>query len=245
MKICHISDTHSSDVHNKLQILECDVLIHSGDIGGRTTPKELAEFLHWFNQQPAKVKIFIAGNHDICLDKQWISKQRTVGTVEYLLAKQNYEDSVSLIEAYPDIKYLNQKDYVYKGVKFYGIPYSPSFHRDRWVFNADAGIEMQKHISRIPTDVNVLIAHTPLHGILDLAQRLRLEEPEHIGSIDMRNVIIKRLHNLKLYCCGHAHENVGYVTQPISRTRYINVSNAAVVAHDWKQIITTPIIITI
>ena len=70
MKIVHISDSHGAKYHTKLEIPECDVLIHSGDIGGRTSPTEVQEFLAWFEKQPAKKRIFVAGNHDICLDYQ-------------------------------------------------------------------------------------------------------------------------------------------------------------------------------
>jgi len=59
MRLVHISDTHGKKYHNNLIIPECDVLVHTGDIGGRTTCFELVEFLEWFNKQPAKIKIFI------------------------------------------------------------------------------------------------------------------------------------------------------------------------------------------
>lgn len=62
MDIIHISDTHG--IH-KIEIPKCDVLIHSGDIGSRTDIKELKLFLDWFSKQPAKIKLFTAGNHII------------------------------------------------------------------------------------------------------------------------------------------------------------------------------------
>ena len=62
MDIIHISDTHGI---LKIKIPKCDVLIHSGDIGSRTNIKELKLFLNWFSKQPAKIKLFTAGNHII------------------------------------------------------------------------------------------------------------------------------------------------------------------------------------
>ena len=79
MQIVHISDTHT--YHNNLHIPNCDVLIHSGDIGNRTNLKELTEFLVWFEQQPANIKIFIGGNHDIILDKNEALKEQRKGNV--------------------------------------------------------------------------------------------------------------------------------------------------------------------
>jgi predicted phosphodiesterase len=46
MKLVHISDTHGAKHHTKLIIPECDVLIHSGDLGGRTTLFELTNQTH-------------------------------------------------------------------------------------------------------------------------------------------------------------------------------------------------------
>jgi hypothetical protein len=57
----------------------------------------------------------------------------------------NYKRAIDLIEQY-DIKYLCDKDYVFEGIKFYGSPYSPSFHREYWAFNADRGGEIKKNM---------------------------------------------------------------------------------------------------
>src|SRR5688572_14182989 len=136
MRIVHISDTHGYKFHQHVRVPECDVLVHTGDLGWyKTTIGELTEFLIWFEAQPAKVKIFIAGNHDVLLDKKWVMNRQSY--VDKLIWDQMYKDARILIPLYK-IKYLENTEYVYEGVKFWGSPYSPTFGND-WAFNADRG----------------------------------------------------------------------------------------------------------
>src|SRR5688572_20544656 len=96
LRIVHISDTHNK--HNGVQVPECDVVCFTGDMGGRTDLKELTQFLIWFEKLPAKVKIFTAGNHDICMDKKWVLKKKNEGFLEGMLANQAWHDARQLIE---------------------------------------------------------------------------------------------------------------------------------------------------
>ncbi len=66
MKILHISDTHNR--HRQLTNLpEADVAVHSGDVSMNGTIEEVLDFLNWFSALPYRHKIFVEGNHDICL----------------------------------------------------------------------------------------------------------------------------------------------------------------------------------
>lgn len=246
MKIVHLSDPHGAKAHSKFETPECDVLICSGDIGGRTNPLELTEFLIWFERQPARCKIFIAGNHDICLDPSRGGVLRQQGkVVEALIVEQQYRDSLEMIENYK-VKYLVNKDYVFEGVKFYGSPYSPSFHREHWVFNADRGDEISRVWGKIPSDINVLITHTPPYGILDdLHECARPGEDPHCGCKDLLGVIKKRLLNLKLHCFGHIHDNTGCELVKVSNTRRVLFSNGAIVDNQYKMLVVKPLIINI
>lgn len=248
MDICHISDTHGSKSHNRLEIPKCDVLIHSGDIGGKTNIFELSEFLIWFEKQPAKKKIWIAGNHDLILDKDWVKRKgQEMDSVAKTLLEQQHADALSLLNKY-NVKYLNNTDYVFEGVKFWGSPYSPSFHRKHWAFNADRGEEIKKIWARIPSDVDVLITHGPCKNILDkIEDKYREFEKEdlNVGDQDLFDVIKKRLFNLKLHCSGHIHDNVGIVLKNVSNTRRVLFSNGAVLNNDYKLIVTKPLIINL
>ena len=244
MKICHLSDTHT--YHERFTTPPCDVLIHSGDIGNRTTLNDLTLFLNWFETQPATKKIFIAGNHDLVLDKKEAVKQKALGNMYgWSKLQDDYKRAMEVIGHY-NVTYLADTDYVYQGIKFYGSPYSPSFHRERWAFNADRGAEISKHWAKIPSDVNVLITHTPVYGILDdLKEAARPNEDTHAGCTDLLGVIKKRLFALKLHCCGHVHDNFGVLQVRLSNSRRALFSNAAVFSNGAVQLIKEPLIISI
>ena len=66
MKIVCISDTHS--MHELVDVPEGDVLVHAGDFTSLGHLSEVQAFGVWFNAQPHKHKICIAGNHDHALE---------------------------------------------------------------------------------------------------------------------------------------------------------------------------------
>lgn len=246
MTFTHISDTHLK--HESLKLPKVDCIIHSGDEGSRTTPIELYNFMEWFNKQEAQLKIFIAGNHSICLDWNWVISQKKKGKYEGEVAEKNYKQGQEIINSYKDIKYLNNSEYIYEGIKFYGSPITPSFHRQYWAFNADRGEEINKYWAQIPTDVNVLITHGPPYGMLDVIPESFKSSPDedtHRGCKDLLNVIKKRLLKLRLNCFGHLHSSYGVVLEPVSNTRNVLFSNGSVLDEDYNLIIKTPLIITI
>ena len=66
MRIVQISDTHGR--HHLLKNLpDGDVLIHCGDFSDNGTEEEVLDFLNWFIDLPHPHKIFVTGNHDLCL----------------------------------------------------------------------------------------------------------------------------------------------------------------------------------
>jgi predicted phosphodiesterase len=66
MKILHLSDTHSK--HRELPPLpDADIIVHSGDFTFSGSEDEAYDFINWFCDLPYQHKIFIAGNHDMCM----------------------------------------------------------------------------------------------------------------------------------------------------------------------------------
>lgn len=246
MRIVHASDIHGH--FDEVQISECDIFAYTGDIGDRVTSvDDLKKFLEWMMAAPAKVRVWIPGNHDHILDPTWVDKMRDKGSVEGLLALQKYLDAKELISKY-NVKYLLNRDYVYEGVKFYGSPYSPSFHRERWAFNADRGEEIMKHWNKIPSDVNVLLTHTGPLGIMDVVptdRRSDWHKDGHVGCENLGEVIKNRLIKLKLHCFGHIHDNYGIQLLKVSNTRSVLFSNGACVSNQTKIIINKPLIINL
>jgi Icc-related predicted phosphoesterase len=232
MLIAFISDTHGAKFHMKLQIPECDVVAHSGDIGGRTNTMELAEFLTWFEKLPAKKKIFTAGNHDLCLDSDWAERQKNKNVIQGLIAEQQYNDSKKIIESF-DVVYLMNSSFEYEGVKFWGSPYSPSFHREHWAFNADRGGEIKQYWDVIPKDVDVLITHSPPKYILDKC----FDDGFNAGCEELN----KKLNEIQplIHSFGHIHE--GYGTHWQNKLLCINAS----VLNQNYQLVNKPILVEI
>lgn len=100
MKILHLSDTHG--LHHKIKDLPvADVIVHSGDISHHGTEEEVLDFLNWFIELPYQHKIFVTGNHDLCL---W-----------------DAED----IEDFPEnVHFLQDRGVEIEGVKFFGLAYN-------------------------------------------------------------------------------------------------------------------------
>ena len=102
MKILQISDTHNR--HRQLTNLpEADVIVHCGDFTENGTEEEVLDFLNWYIDLPYKYKIFVTGNHDLCL---WDAKD---------------------IEDLPEnVFFLQDRGVTIEGVKFFGIAYDHS-----------------------------------------------------------------------------------------------------------------------
>jgi Icc-related predicted phosphoesterase len=192
-KVVCISDTHN--LHQKITVPECDILIHAGDATGRGTLKEVSSFLYWLSQQPAKHKVLISGNHD------WIYES------DSFIAK-------NLVSQYQDIVYLEDSSAEIMGLKFYGSPITPRFFD--WAFNADED-DLYDTWSKIPDGIDFLITHGPPHGVLDIT-----DEGKAIGCPILANEIMYRI-KPKYHIFGHCHE--GYGQQKIEGITYVNASS--------------------
>lgn len=63
------SDTHG--MYRRLVVpYEADVIICAGDACEGFAPDQLKDFFDWYVSIPAKLRIFIAGNHDMVFDEQ-------------------------------------------------------------------------------------------------------------------------------------------------------------------------------
>ena len=98
MTILHISDTHG--FHEQLSCLPItDIIVHTGDFTFGGSESEASDFMKWFGNLPHKHKIFIAGNHDMCMFRK--------------------EDIKELPK---DVHYLCNSSVEIDGIKFYGMP---------------------------------------------------------------------------------------------------------------------------
>lgn len=192
MKLVSLSDTHNQ-LHN-VTIPDGDVLLYAGDLTGLGTLKEITKELETLKHKTSNFKkvILVAGNHD------WLAQKEPL-LMQILCAER-------------DFIYLNNSDYSYEGVKFYGSPHSPEFCN--WAFGY-AEDEAEALWSGIPNDVNVLITHSPPYGILDSVRNRPL------GCLSLRGRI-EDLKELKLHVFGHIHESAGQCK--VGDTTFVNAA---------------------
>ena len=97
MKILHLSDTHGK--HRELTNMpSADILVHSGDFTLSGDDMEALDFIEWLCDLPYNHKIFIAGNHDDCMQD-------------------------ASLEGLPkNVHYLSDSGIVIDGISFYGTP---------------------------------------------------------------------------------------------------------------------------
>ena len=145
--------------------------------------REVREFAEWFQRQPHRHKIFVAGNHD------WLF-QEDRKLAEWILG--------------PDIIYLQDNGVTLVGMLFYGSPWQPEFNS--WAFNMPRdGEELRSKWDLIPGETDVLITHCPPARILDMTQDGDSTGCELLGE---RIEFVKP----KVHLFGHIHEGYGVNT---------------------------------
>jgi Icc-related predicted phosphoesterase len=226
LKIISLSDTHNA--HKNIIVQPCDLLIHAGDatIGGEVD--ELESFANWFEKQPAKYKIFIAGNHERCL--YWFKDAQRM---EKMLADKG-------------IIYLNNSEIIIDGLKIYGSPNTPTF--GQWAFMKDRSV-IHEEWAKIPDDTQILITHGPAYKLCDsnLSRFSRTNSYDHLYVKDHHCgciALFNRLNNLEipLFLFGHIHPSGGENTK-YKKTACYNVASFAPVTKDKKKYYTELLII--
>ena len=149
MKIWHISDTHTH--HNLLTVPEgIDMIIFSGDCSNPRDPyvnkQEVLDFIAWMGSLNIKHKIFVAGNHDTSIERNFITR-------EFF-----YENGILYMEnSFTEIE----------GFTIFGSPQTPSFGNG-WAFNKKRE-KMYEHWRHVWDSVDIFVTHGPPKGILDLS----------------------------------------------------------------------------
>ena len=205
VRITNIADTHSKHDFitkmnrktNNAHFPGGDILIHAGDFTMRGYFQELEDFCAWFDKQRHYThKIFIGGNHDLCLE-------------------EGYTEAMEIINQYENITYLQDNFVIVEGLKIWGTPWQPRFYD--WAFNLDRnGDELKAKWALIPEDTDILVTHGPAFGILDGNSR-----GEHMGC----ELMTERFETLKpkIHVCGHNHNNYGY--KEVNGVMHINAAN--------------------
>lgn len=180
--IWHFSDTHTE--HKLLEIPRgIDIAIFSGDCSNPRDPirneREVTDFLKWFSKLRIEHKIFVAGNHDVSIERGLVSRG---DFVKY------------------GIIYLENDYVVIDGIKIFGSPYQPTFGKG-WAFNK-ARHSLDEVWAQIDQDTDIVVTHTPPKTILDVSYYQN--EIDHCGCNALKRHILTRI-KPKLHLFGHIH----------------------------------------
>ncbi|KAF8068579.1 Metallo-dependent phosphatase-like protein [Lyophyllum atratum] len=197
-----ISDTHT----RSFNVPDGDVLLHSGDLTNRGTLAEFEKTMEWLYSLPHKVKIIIAGNHDLTLHSDWyerahmkwhrdIGKQDVASILELLVGPRAQaaglvylQDSSHTFQTKPDGRTWS----------IYGSPWSPYFYD--WAFNYPRD-EGEALVEKFPK-TDLLLTHGPPSGIFDITRG---------GDLAGCEALRARLPTLRprIHLFGHIHEARG------------------------------------
>lgn len=169
-----------SDLHGFYPKLEGgDLLIVAGDLTARDKFPEYCDTFQWIAGSNYKKKILVAGNHDNLLQTDdWFAKMTI------------------------DFEYLCDSGTEFEGLKIWGSPWTRTFkgmNPKCKAFTVDTEEELAEKWTLIPDDVDILVTHSPPHGMLDENTQGKM-----CGSSTLIERIFKT--KTKLHVFGHIHE---------------------------------------
>lgn len=194
LRIVAMADTHL--FHEGLVVPDGDILVHAGDLLQHGSLGELARAADFLRALPHPIKIVVAGNHEVCLERSPAEARALLEGFVYL------EDSQAAVH----------------GLVFYGAPWQPKFRI--WAFGATRGAELASKWARIPDQVDVLVTHGPPHGFGD--RIVWKDQQRRVGCADL----LARVREVKprLHLFGHIHQDPGQWTD--GPTTFVNVTTS-------------------
>ena len=192
-----------SDLHGHCHKLEGgDLLIIAGDFVARENLKSYFDFFDWVQSQDYLKKVLVAGNHDS------------------MFQDEEYKGPAGAVK---DVfEYLCDSGCEFEGIKIWGSPWTKSFWQQNprcKGFSLDSEEELAEKWGLIPNDTDILVTHSPPHGILDASL---WDKEEFFGCRKLREEVLCRV-KPKLHVFGHVHEWGGRSVD-INTTKFVNAS---------------------
>lgn len=218
--IC-VSDSHTQLEKQPLSFVpDGDVLLHAGDFSNIGLPRDIQGFNHYLGKLQHRLKVVIAGNHDLTFDLNLVTNRRQYLEKQFNIKETFFEKDLEKMgvkttrELLTNCIYLEDSGIDVCGIKIYGSPWQPEFCG--WGFNLERGDPLLEKWNLIPDDTDILITHGPPIGHGDLCfDGLRAGCVELLTSIQER---VKPKYNI----FGHIHEGYGVTSD--GKTTYINAS---------------------
>ncbi|KAH8812195.1 ser/Thr protein phosphatase family protein-like protein [Xylogone sp. PMI_703] len=204
-RVMVISDTHEHSLDGAT-MPEVDVLIHTGDLTNFGELNSLRKSVQMMSTIEAELKLVIAGNHDVSLDKT--CRVENMSEEEY----SKYHEAAFEIMTGPlakeaGISYLEEGTHTFtlnNGARFtvYASPYTPG--TGGWAFPYEPEVDRfnsTEAANPIPRSVDVVMTHGPPYSILDQVDNQNLGCPNLLRAVG-------RVRPL-MHCFGHIHEGHG------------------------------------
>lgn len=209
-RILIISDTHGEALIHK-PAGNFDVAIHCGDMTEESKLPEYHAALQLLKEISAPLKLVIAGNHDIALDTPTLKRMlRDNTTSEDMALVQKTYGSFSEARALFDseearaagIVFLDEGTHRFTldngaALSVFASPYTTSSDAS-WAFQY---LPADDHTWAIEDNTDIVITHSPPHGVLDYTNRKRT------GSASLFAAVARA--RSRLHCFGHVHSAWG------------------------------------
>ncbi|KAI1397702.1 Metallo-dependent phosphatase [Hypoxylon fuscum] len=202
-----ISDTHDEDLPGISEIPTADVAIHCGDLTEESYINEFRKTLDLLRIIKAPLKLVIAGNHDFTLDTPIFRKKVTESQVLEADVRKFYGDYGEARQIFDDarvegIVFLDEGTHKFDldngaTLTVYASPFTASLKEGGFQFDPREG-----HDFNIAKGVDIVITHSPPHGIMDLT-----DSKERAGCPALFSAVARA--RPKLHCFGHIHEEWG------------------------------------
>lgn len=208
-KFLILSDTHAQDIPVHTNIPRVDVILHCGDLTELGREDEHRKSFELLCGMQAELKLVIAGNHDLTLDKDFCANLDVMDKYEQMTDLWTSADAKA-----NDIMYLTEGVHTFtlaNGTAFtvYASPYTPksgggwafqySKTERRYVTGASKG--------PIPADadIDIVMTHGPPKFFLD-----ECSNGNNAGCEDL----LRALRHVRplVHCFGHIHEGYGAQT---------------------------------
>lgn len=173
-------------------------------------------FLNWIANQKYKMVVFIAGNHDRLIEEYWKPAKEPIDGLKF-----DFET-----------RYLCDSSTKFEGLKIWGSPWTktfPGMNPDCSAFTCDTEEELAEKWALIPDNTEILITHSPPHGILD-----KTIDGKSVGSKSLALKIGSMINPPKLWVWGHIHE--AYGQDKAIRQKPCIMVNASHVNENYKPV---------
>lgn len=211
MKVIALSDLHGTLLPVEDYFEPCELVCICGDIvplSVQSNSHKTRKWLHdsfkpWCESLPCDKVIFIAGNHDLHFNLEFMYK---------LFPKDQ------------KVTYLFHESYVYtsksgKEYSIFGTPYCTQF--GNWAY-MEPDCVLDNFYLDIPENLDILLTHDQPYGWGDiLLEQIWWNTGEHIGNKPLANAIMKKQPRFQFN--GHLH-SCDHKLIEIGKTKHYNVS---------------------